>query len=132
MRLSSEQDSGALPNNLISLLPICLIAIDFDDDDAEFNAAAGAILAVTSTTALAIAQSFDSSCGGLGSIQTFNFLLCSIYRSFADSLPSSCWYLQGYKLKLRRPKHIHPMRIWLRGVWRSRILICLSPVRCTR
>ena len=39
--------------------------MDFDDDDAEFNAAAGAILAITSATATAIAQSFDSSCGGL-------------------------------------------------------------------
>ena len=48
------------------------------------------LLEPSSTTAPAIAQSFDSSCGGLGSIRTFNFLLYSIYRSFADSLPSSC------------------------------------------
>ena len=75
MRLSSKQSCrfcrscGALPNNLISLLPTCLVAMDFNnDDDAEFNAAAEAILAITSTTAPAIAQSFDSSCGGLGSI----------------------------------------------------------------
>ena len=101
--------------------PTCLIAMDFnDDDDAEFNAAAGAILTITSTTAPTIAQS---------SIQTFNFLLYSIYRSFADSLPSGFWGLQGYKLKLRRPKHIYLIRIRLRGVWRSRILIYLSPAR---
>jgi len=61
MWLSSKQSCrfcrpcGALPNNLISLLPTCLIAIDFDDNnDAEFNAAAGAILAITSATATAI------------------------------------------------------------------------------
>ena len=64
MRLSSKQSyrfcrpCGALPNNLISLLPTCLIAMDFDDnDDAEFDAAAGAILAITSATATAIATS---------------------------------------------------------------------------
>jgi hypothetical protein len=56
MRLSSKQSCrfcrscGALPNNLISLLPTSLIAMDFDDDGAEFNAAAGAILAITSAT----------------------------------------------------------------------------------
>ena len=101
MRLSSKQSCrfcrlcGALPNNLILLLPTCLIAMDFDDDDdTDFNAAAGAILAITFTTAPAIAQSFDSSCGGLGSIQTFNFLLHSIYCSFADSSPSSYWGLR--------------------------------------
>jgi hypothetical protein len=61
MRLSSKQSCrfcrscGALPNNLISLLPTCLIVVDFDDDDTEFNAAAGAILAITSTTTPAIA-----------------------------------------------------------------------------
>ena len=61
MRLSSKQSCrscGALPNNLISLLPTCLIVMDFDDDDdddTEFNAAAGAILAITSATATAIA-----------------------------------------------------------------------------
>ena len=66
MRLSSKQSCRfcrscrALPNNLISLLPTCLIAMDFDDDnddddDTEFNAAAGAILAITSATATAIA-----------------------------------------------------------------------------
>ena len=60
MRLSSKQfcrSCGALPNNLISLLPTCLIVMDFDDDDnnTEFNTAAGAILAITSTTAPAIA-----------------------------------------------------------------------------
>jgi len=62
MQLSSEQSCRfcrscrALPNNLISLLPTCLIAMDFnDDDDAKFNAAAGAILAITSATATAIA-----------------------------------------------------------------------------
>ena len=56
MRLSSKQSCRALPNNLISLLPTCLIAMDFDDDDdAEFNAAARAILAITSTTAPTIA-----------------------------------------------------------------------------
>ena len=56
MRLSSKQSCrfcrscGALPNNLISLLPTCLIAMDFDGDgDAELNAAARAILAITST-----------------------------------------------------------------------------------
>jgi hypothetical protein len=61
MRLSSKQSCrfcrpcGALPNNLISLLPTYLIAMDFDDnDDAEFNAAAGAILAITSATTTAI------------------------------------------------------------------------------
>ena len=61
MWLSSEQSCrfcrscGALPNNLISLLPTCLITIDFDDDDTEFNVAAGAILAITSATTTAIA-----------------------------------------------------------------------------
>jgi hypothetical protein len=57
MRLGSKQSCrfcrsfGALPNNLISLLPTSLIAVDFDDDDgAEFNAAAGAILTITSAT----------------------------------------------------------------------------------
>ena len=62
MRLSSKQSCrfyrpcGALPNNLISLLPTCLITMDFDNnDDAKFNAAARAILAITSTTATAIA-----------------------------------------------------------------------------
>ena len=62
MRLSSKQSCGlcrsckALPNNLISLLPTCLITMDFNnDDDIEFNTAAGAILAITSTTAPAIA-----------------------------------------------------------------------------
>ena len=50
MRLSCKQSCrfcrscGALPNNLISFLPTCLIAMDFNNnDDAEFNAAAGAI-----------------------------------------------------------------------------------------
>jgi len=64
MRLSSEQSCRfcrscrALPNNLISLLPTCLIAMDFNDDNnAEFNAAAGAILAITSATATAITTS---------------------------------------------------------------------------
>jgi hypothetical protein len=64
MRLSSKQSCrfcgscGALPNNLISLLPTCLIAMDFDDDNsAEFNAAAGAILTITSATATVIATS---------------------------------------------------------------------------
>ena len=62
MRLSSKQSCrscGALPNNLTSLLPTCLIVMDFDDDDddTEFNAAAGAILAITSATATAIATS---------------------------------------------------------------------------
>jgi len=56
MRLSSEQSCRALPNNLISLLPTCLITMDFNDNnDAKFNAAARAILAITSTTATAIA-----------------------------------------------------------------------------
>ena len=65
--------------------------MDFDGDgDAELNAAARAILAITST-APAIAYSFNSSCGGLGSIRTFNFVLYSIYCSFADSLLSSYW-----------------------------------------
>ena len=57
MRLSSKQSCrfcrscGALPNNLTLLLPTTLIAMDFDDDDgAEFNAAAGVILAITSAT----------------------------------------------------------------------------------
>ena len=62
MRLSSKQSCrscGALPNNLIPLLPTCLIVMDFDDDDddTEFNAAAGAILAITFATATAIATS---------------------------------------------------------------------------
>ena len=56
MRLSSKQSCrfcrscGALPDNLISILPTCLIAMDFDGDgDGELNAAARAILAITST-----------------------------------------------------------------------------------
>ena len=62
MRLSSKQSCRALPNNLISLLPTCLIVMDFDDDnddddDTEFNAAAGVILAITSATATAITTS---------------------------------------------------------------------------
>ena len=62
MRLSNKQSCrfcrscGALPNNLISLLPTYLIAMDFnDDDDTKFNAATRAIFAITSTTAPAIA-----------------------------------------------------------------------------
>jgi len=64
MRLSSKQSCrfcrpyGALPNNLISLLPTCLIAMDFNNNNnAKFNAAARAILAITSATATAIATS---------------------------------------------------------------------------
>ena len=62
MWLSSKQSCrfcrscGALLNNLISLLHTCLIVMDFDNnnDDIKFNTAAGAILAITSTTAIII------------------------------------------------------------------------------
>jgi hypothetical protein len=73
--------------------------MDFNDDnaDAEFNAAAGAILAITSTTAPAIAQSFDSSCGDLGS-KSFGY---RVHAATACTAPKyivfKYLYLNNYK-----------------------------------
>jgi len=55
---ADSADPAELCRITSSLLPTCLIAMDFNDnDDAEFDAAAGAILAITSATATAITTS---------------------------------------------------------------------------